>query len=280
MESLPIIEIGKFNRLEVLKTTKHGMYVGDEIEEILLPNKYIPDGLKVGDLIDVFIYTDSEDRMIATTLIPKIQVGEFAYLKVKDIGKIGAFMDWGLEKDLLIPFKEQLDRMQKGRSYLVYMYLDEVTDRLVGSSHLNKFLERENINIEEGQEVDLLIGNKTDMGYQAIINNHYRGLLFENEIFKEVVPGDKVKGYVKKIREDNKIDLTLEKQGFKHIDVYADRILSSLSANKGFLSLHDKSNPEEIKRELQMSKKNFKKAIGTLYKKRLISLTDRGIQLK
>ena len=277
--AIPLIEIGKYNHLEVLKSTEQGLYVGDDIEEILLPNKYIPEGLEVGDHIDVFIYNDSEDRMIATTLQPKIQVGEFAYLQVKDVTSIGAFLDWGLEKDLLVPFKEQLHKMEPGKFYVVYMYLDEVTDRLVASSHLNKFIEREVIDLEEGQEVDLLIGDKTDLGYQVIINNRYRGLIFQNEIFRKVDSGDCTVGFVKRVREDKKIDISLEKQGYQSIEPNADRIYEVLKANEGFLPLTDKSDPEEIQLKLQMSKKNFKKAIGTLYKKRMIRLEPKGIRL-
>lgn len=275
----PLIEIGKYNRLEVLKSTEQGLYVGDEVEEILLPNKYIPDGLQVGDHIDVFIYNDSEDRMIATTLRPKIQVGEFAYLQVKDVTSIGAFLDWGLEKDLLVPFKEQLNKMETGKSYVVYMYLDEVTDRLVASSHLNRFLEREQVDLEEGQETDLLVGDKTDLGYQVIINSKYRGLIFENEIFRSVQSGDRTKGFVKRVRPDMKVDVALEKPGYQSIEPNADKLYKELQANTGFLPLHDNSDPEEIRRILQMSKKNFKKAVGALYKKRLVRLEKEGIRL-
>lgn len=279
MAELPLIEIGKYNHLEVLKITEQGYYVGDEVEEILLPNKYIPEGLQIRDMIDVFIYNDSEDRMIATTLVPKIQLGEFAYLQVKDVTSIGAFLDWGLEKDLLVPFKEQRDKMEPGKSYIVCMYLDEVTDRLVGSSQLNKFLEREEIGLEVGEEVMLLIGEKTDLGYQAIINNKYRGLIFQNQVFKNIQPGDKTTGYIRQIREDNKIDVILEREGYQSIEPNADRIYEVLRENEGFLPLHDKSDPEEIHKLLQISKKNFKKAIGTLYKKRLIKLEDKGIRI-
>lgn len=278
MAGIPLIEIGKFNTLEVLKSTPQGLYVGDEVEEILLPNKYVPEGLNVGDQINVFVYTDSEDRMIATTLKPTIQVGEFAWLKVKDVSSVGAFLDWGLEKDLFVPFKEQVQKMEVGKSYLVYMYLDEVTDRLVGSSHLNKFLERETIELEERQEVQLLIGEKTGLGYFAIVNNKYRGLIFQNQIFKEIRPGDRIPGYILKIREDKKMDISLEKPGYQSIEPNADKIYKILQENEGFLPLHDNSDPEEIRQVLQMSKKTFKKAIGTLYKKRLIKLERKGIR--
>ena len=180
----------------------------------------------------------------------------------------------------MVPFKEQRIKMEVGQSYLVFMYLDEVTDRLVGSSQLNKVLELENIELEEGEEVQLLIGPRTDLGFQAIINNTYRGLLYENELFKDIQPGDRTTGYVKRIREDKKIDLSLEKQGYQSIEPNADRVMKVLKENEGFLPLHDKSDPEKIQKTLQMSKKNFKKAIGTLYKKRLIVLEPKGVRLK
>lgn len=275
----PIIEIGKFNHLEILKETPQGLYVGDDIEEILLPNKYVSEDMKIGDFIDVFVYTDSEDRMIATTLIPNIKIGDVAYLKVKDVSSVGAFLDWGLEKDLFVPFKEQRTKMEVGESYLVFMYLDDVTDRLVGSAHINKVLELENISLEVGQEVNLLVGSETELGYQAVIDNTYRGLLYKNELFQNISPGEVTKGYVKRIRDDKKIDLTLEKQGHESIEPNADRILKKLREGEGFLPLHDKSSPDEIQQALQMSKKNFKKAIGTLYKKRIVTLEAKGIRL-
>ncbi|MEQ8582882.1 MAG: S1-like domain-containing RNA-binding protein [Marinoscillum sp.] len=278
--SLPLVEIGRINSLEVLKSTEQGLYLGDSVEEILLPNKYIPEGLKIGDFIDVFIYTDSEDRLIATTLTPNIMRGEFAYLKVKDATSFGTFMDWGLEKDLLVPFKEQLERMDVGKSYLVYMYLDNVTDRLVGSTHLNKFVEHDHIELEEGEEVQILVGNDTDLGFQCIVNGKYKGLVYKNQIFKDIQPGDLTSAFVKQIRPDNKIDLVLERTGHESIEPNAEKLFEVLKKSDGFLPLHDKSEPEEIKRLLQMSKKNFKKALGTLYKKRLVTLDDKGVTLK
>lgn len=280
--TIPIVEIGKYNTLRVIKETDFGIYVGDEIEEILMPTKWVPEGTQVDDMIEVFIYNDSEGRMIATTMRPKIVVDEFAFLKVRQMTSFGAFLDWGLEKDLLAPFKEQSQRMEEGKSYLVSMYLDEVTDRLVASSQINKFLEHENIDLTEGQEVDLIIYDETDMGYKAIVNNTYNGLIFNNEIFGAISPGEKRKGYVKTLREDNKIDLSLQKTGFGvgSIEPNADKVLSILREKGGKLPLHDKSNPEEIYESLQMSKKNFKKAIGTLYKKQLIVIGEKGIDLK
>lgn len=278
--AVPLIEIGKINNLEVLKSTPQGMYVGDAVEEILLPNKYIPEGLEIGQMIDVFIYTDSEDRMIATTLTPNIMRDEFAYMKVKDTTSFGAFLDWGLEKDLLVPFKEQHQKMEVGKSYLVHMYLDDVTDRLVASSHLNRFLELNEIDLTEGDEVDILLGEETELGFQCIINGKYKGLVYKNQVFKNVQPGDSTTAFVKQIRPDKKIDLTLERTGHESIEPNAQKVYDMLQSNEGFLPLHDKSDPEEIKKWVQMSKKNYKKAVGTLYRKRLVELEDKGVRLK
>jgi uncharacterized protein len=277
--SIPIIEIGKYNTLEVIKETDFGIYVGDEVEEILMPTKWVPEGTQVGDKIEVFIYNDSEDRMIATTMVPKITLNTFAFLEVRQVTSIGAFMDWGLHKDLLVPFKEQLTKMEAGKSYMVYMYLDDVTDRLVGSSHVNKFVEKENIELEVGQEVDLLIYQDTDLGYKAIINNKYKGLVYRNEIFSDVEVGSSTKGYVKTIREDQKIDLSLQKVGFAALGEFAEQIMQVLKESNGILLLHDKSTPEEIYAKVKMSKKNFKKAVGILYKQRLIVIGDEDIKL-
>lgn len=278
--AIPIVKIGDYNTLRVLKETDFGIYVGDEVEEILVPAKWVPEGTAVGDDLEVFVYNDSEDRIIATTMTPKIRVNQFACLKVKQVASVGAFLDWGLEKDLFAPFKEQQERMVEGKSYVVYMYLDELTDRLVASAHLNKFFELENIELEIGQEVDLMIYQETDLGFKSVVNGKYTGLIYMNEVFQRLMPGDEIKGYVKNIREDNKIDLAINKVGFESIEPNADKILEILRSNGGVLNLHDKSEPEEIYKVLHMSKKNFKKAIGTLYKKRLIILSDTAIKLK
>lgn len=277
--AIPIIEIGKFNNLEVLKITEQGYYVGDAVEEILLPNKYVPEGLEVGDFINVFIYNDSLERPVATTLKPKIELNQIAHLVVKHVSSHGAFMDMGLEKDLFVPFKEQTTRMEEGQGYLVQMYLDELTDRLVGSAHIGKLLEFDDIDLEVGQEVEILIGNETEIGYVCIIENLYRGLIYKNQIFKKVQSGDFTTAYVKEIRPDNKVDLTLEPIGVESIEPNAQKILDVLKSSEGTLALHDKSSPEEIHSLLGMSKKNFKKAIGSLYKQRQIKILDQSIEL-
>lgn len=275
-----MIEIGKQNRLIVLRNTSVGLYLGDqEGQDILLPIKYIPEGIDINDEIDVFVYRDSEDRLIATTLEPRIQLNGFASLRVKDVNDFGAFLDWGLEKDLMVPYREQMTRMRVGQYQIVYLYVDETTGRLAASNKLDRFLDPEPVGLTEGDKVDLLVWTETDLGYNVIINQKYKGLLYKNQIFSVVEPGDEVTGYIKRIREDHKIDVTLQKQGIAHIEDNAQVVLDRLKKNKGFLALTDNSSPEDIMDELQMSKKTFKKAVGTLYKQRLITIEDNGITL-
>lgn len=274
------MKIGAYNRLEVLRDTSVGLFLGDASRnEVLLPNKYVPANAKKGNVLDVFIYTDSEDRPIATTLKPLIKLGEFACLRVKDVSNVGAFLDWGLEKDLLVPFREQKDKMKVGKSYIVYLRLDEVTQRLVATARLHKVFDKETKALEEGQEVDLIIGEGTEIGIEVVINHRYRGMLFRNEIFQDVMFGDPAKGYIKQVREDGKIDVSLRKTGMDNLEAGAQKILTELQANDGFLPLHDKSDPEDIQFQLEMSKKNFKRSLGTLYKKKLVVLEKNGVRL-
>jgi hypothetical protein len=275
-----MIEIGKNNILKVLRETSVGAFLGDnEGNEVLLPLKYIPKGISVDDEIEVFVYRDSEDRLISTTLKPKIQLHEFAVLQVEMVNQVGAFLDWGLEKNLFVPFREQGVKMAKGRWYMVYMYLDWQTDRLVASAKINRFLSNEKITVNEGDEVDVIIWETTDLGVNVIINNSHKGLIYHNEFFAQVQPGDLRKGYISRIREDNKIDVQLQMPGFGNIEPSAARILEILKNKDGFLPLTDNSDPEEIARRLEMSKKTFKKAIGSLYKQKIISLEKNGIRL-
>jgi predicted RNA-binding protein (virulence factor B family) len=276
-----MIEIGKINTLKVARASEQGFYlIGDDPQKsVLLPNKYIPEGLQIGDNIDVFIYKDSSDLIIATTLKPKINLHGFACLKVVDVSKVGVFLDWGLEKDLMVPFSEQKSRMRKGEYYLVYLYIDGESERLAASCKVDHFLERENLTVQVGDEVELLIGDSSDVGVNVIINDLHKGLLFHNEVYKDINPGMRVKGYIKNIREDKKIDVSLQKQGFANIEDTAQQVLDALTNNEGFLNLNDNSHPDEIADRLQMSKKSFKKAIGTLYKQKRILITDTGIQL-
>jgi len=275
-----VINIGDYTTLEILKEVDFGMYLdGGPFGEILLPLKYIPKEAKVGDEIDVFIYNDSEDRIIATTEKPKAKVGEFAFLKVKAVSEYGAFLDWGLLKDLFVPFREQVIKMEVGNKYLVRVYLDEKTDRIAASSRWHRFLEDKNETLEDGEEVEIKIATKTDLGYKVVVNDTYWGVLYENEIFEPIEFGETKKAFVKKIREDQRIDIILKKQSAEEVEESRSGILERLEANEGFLPLTDKSSPELIYEEMKMSKKAFKRAIGNLYKQRLIIIEEDGIRL-
>lgn len=276
-----MLAIGEYNTLTILRGTSVGFYLGDdEGNDVLLPHKYIPADAEVGQTIEVFLYRDSEDRVIATTLKPLIELNKFACLEVTAVTNFGAFLDWGLEKELLVPFREQNLKLRQGDWTIAYLYLDEQTDRLVASVKVNKYLEVEDIDLEEDEEVQVLIYEKSDLGYNVIVNNKYRGLIYENEIFQRVVWGDVLTAYVKKIREDGKIDISLQKAGYLNtIEPNAQKVLDSLKAAGGSLSLSDKSDPIDIQTQLEMSKKNFKKAIGNLYKQKMITISEEGISL-
>ncbi|HLA55164.1 MAG TPA: S1-like domain-containing RNA-binding protein [Flavobacterium sp.] len=277
-----MINIGIDNTLTILRDTKVGIFLGTGIEgeEILLPNKYVPKEFKIGDEIIVFVYLDHEERPVATTLEPFIYLNEFALLRVNYINQFGAFMDWGLEKDLFVPFKEQARPMEKGKRYLVYMYMDEQTNRLAASSKLNQFLSNDELKVEKFDEVDLIISHITDAGINVIVNEKYKGLLYQNEVYDDSLkPGQRMIGYIKNIRPDNKLDVMLQKPGYENIEPNAEIILEELRLNRGFLRLNDDSHPEDIKTVLKMSKKTFKKAIGALYKEKLIEIKDDGIYL-
>ncbi len=274
-----MINIGEYNELEVVKQLEFGIYLRADDIEILMPTKWIPVGTRIGDLLNVFIFRDSDDRLIATTVVPFATANTFAFLEVKQTNSIGSFLDWGMDKDLMVPFREQQIKMDPGSSYVVYVYVDEKTNRLAASARLNKFIEGNDLTIREGDKVDLLIYSETPLGFNAIINNHYSGLIYKNEIFETIRIGDKVKGFVNRIREDNKIDLRLQKSGFELVDEVKWNILKIMKEGDGLLSLGDNSTPEEIKAKLHISKKAFKKAIGALYRERLIMLTEKGIEL-
>lgn len=272
--------IGLINELEVVKEVDFGVYLdGGPHGEILMPKRYVPEGCKPGDTLEVFIYLDSEDRLLATNEKPKAMVGDFALLTVVSVTSVGAFLDWGLPKDLLVPFREQQQTMEAGKSYLVYVYLDNESQRIVATSKLDKCVDNIPVDYEVGEEVDLLIAGQTDLGFKAIIDNSHWGMLYKNEVFQPLTTGQRLKGFIKTIREDEKIDLSLQKEGYEKIDDISQSILNKLATNSGFLSLTDKSSPELIKQTLYISKKNFKKAIGALYRQRLISIEDNGIKL-
>jgi len=274
-----LVELGKFNRLEIVKEVDFGYYLdGGEFGEILLPHNSTDQLHKIGDTLDAFLYKDSDDRLIATTVTPLAQVGEITSLKVVALTPVGAFLDWGLEKDLLVPFAEQAIPMIEGNKYLVLVYID-VSGRIVASSKLDKRLDREPSNYEEQQHVNLVICDHTDIGYKAAINSMHWGVLYRNEVFKELRIGQKMSGYINRIREDGKIDLLLEKPGYVKNDELGTKIIIFLKKNHGVSHISDKSSPEIITRLFGVSKKKFKQSIGALYKSGQILLTKEGIRL-
>ena len=278
-ESAPL-RLGHYNRLEVIKELDFGLYLnGYDGEEILIPRVYVPEGTQIGDFLEVFIYRDSEDRLIATTLKPYATVGEFAYLKVKDVSRLGVFLDWGLMKDLLVPFGEQTHKMGLGRSYLVYIYIDEESERIVASAKLDKFLENDSSKFTEGQEVSLIPYEYTDLGIKALIDKRVIGVIYKSEVFQDVILGEVTKGFIKKIRTDTKIDLALVRQGYDRIDNVKSQIYDLLVSKEGFLPYTDKTDSEIIYRDLQMSKKDFKKAIGGLYRDGKVKLKEDGVYI-
>ncbi len=273
--------IGKFNILSVIALTENGAYLAaQELGEVLLPNRYVPENLQVGDTLKVFLYLDSADRLVATTLIPKVQVDEFASLKVVQVNKMGAFLDWGLPKDLLVPFNQQHSKMEVGKYYLIRAYLDTRTERIAASSKLDKFIDIYPPNYNEGDQVDIIIASQTDLGFKAIINNQHWGLLYNNEIFQSIRLGKKVIAYIKKVRDDGRIDLILTRSGKRKVLDFKETLLIQLAQHNGFLPLHDKSSPELIKQRLGVSKKTFKSTVGNLLKEGKISLSSEGISLR
>ena len=273
------MNIGQYNTLKIDRDTQVGLFLTDGKDDVLLPNKYVPKVFEIGEEIIVFVYLDHEQRPVATTLEPYILLNEFALLRVNYVNQVGAFMDWGMEKDILVPFKEQARPMEKGKRYLVYLYMDEKTNRLVASSKTNQFLNNDELTVENGEEVELIVSHITEVGINVIINEKHKGLLYKDEVYDDIRTGDRLRGYIKNIRPDNKIDVALQIQGYQSIDPNAEKILSELGASRGFLRLNDNSHPEDIKTVLKMSKKTFKKAIGALYKDKLIEIKDDGIYL-
>ena len=275
-----MITLGQKNTLEILRETDHGVYLIDEEDnEVLLPNRYVPKEFKIWEKIDVFVYLDNEERPVASTDMPYIMRDDFALLRCNEVTDYGAFLDWGLVKELFCPFKEQAFKMKPGGWYLVHCYLDEKTDRLVASSKTNRFLDNRELTVSQFDEVDLIVSHPSDIGMNVIVNKTHLGLIYKDQIFKDLSIGDRLKGIVKKIRPGNKLDIGLGQIGYRNIEPNAERIMHELHDNSGFLNLTDKSSPEAIKDALQMSKKNFKKAIGTLYKQREIEIKSDGIYL-
>lgn len=278
-----MFKLGTYQTLNVARTTPQGYILQNTStrsdKEVLLPKGLAFRDLQKGENVHVFLFKDGDERVTATMQDPKITLGGIALLRAKDVNRYGAYLDWGLNKDLFVPHSEQKTMMKEGHSYLVYMYLDEETDRLVATPKIERFLDDEEITVEEGEEVNLWIWNRTDLGYNVIINEKHKGLIYHDEFFSDVNYGDKTTGYIKQIRPDNKIDVTLRPIGYDKVEPNADLILRRIKEAGGFLNLHDKSDPDEIRNRLQMSKKTFKKSIGMLYKKNIIRIEDDGIYL-
>lgn len=275
-----MIQLGEYNTLKILRDTPPGLFLGDEEgNEILLPNKFKPKTFEIGDELEVFVYLDNEERPISTTQTPDLTLNTYGYLKCSDVNRFGAFMEWGIDKQLFVPFKEQARNMKVGNWYIVYLYLDKVTNRLVGSSKTDKFVSNDHLTVEAFEKVDLLITHITDLGAKAIINGKHSGLIYMEDIFEDIRTGDRIPGYINNIRKDQKIDLVLQRPGYRSIEPNAQYIYEELKMAGGFLPLHDKSTPQEIQDGLGLSKKSFKKAIGTLYKERKIKILENGIEL-
>ena len=275
-----MIELGRKNNLEILRDTSVGLFLGDEEgNDVLLPNKYVPSEYEIGAKITVFCYLDYDERPVATTLEPDIMLGEFRLLQVAEVNEFGAFMQWGLEKHLLVPFREQRVKMKEGQWYVVHCYLDDRSGRLVASNKLDRFLSNDTIDLKEWEQVDLVVTRQTDLGWEVIVNEKHKGLVYFNEVFKPINIGDVIPGCIKTIRKDNKLDISLQPLGAKVLEPAANKIYEVLVESGGFLGLHDKSAPEEIRDIFQMSKKTFKKGLGTLYKERKIKIESDGISL-
>ena len=274
------IELGKYNQLEVVKSVDFGLYLdGGDNGEILLPARYVPEGCKPGDMLNVFIYLDNEERLIATTLDPLVQVGEFACLEVAWVNEYGAFLDWGLMKDLFVPFREQKMKMLKGRKYVVHAHVDEESYRIMASAKVERYLSKEMPPYQVGEELEVMVWHQTDLGYKVIVENKFSGMLYRNEVFQSLEPGMKLQAFVKQVREDGKLDMSLHKGGAKKIGSFVDALYDYIKEHEGYIPFHDKSDAEDIYATFGVSKKVFKKSVGDLYKKRLIVLEEGGIRL-
>ncbi|UOG75770.1 S1-like domain-containing RNA-binding protein [Hymenobacter tibetensis] len=277
----PSMLLGDYNELEVDREVDFGMYLRSDDGDMLIPRKYIPTGTRIGDVLRVFVYRDSEDRLIATTLDPLVKVGEFAALTVRDVTPLGAFLDWGLEKDLFLPYRNQRRSLRVGQRETVYVYLDDTSDRIVATAKWERQLPTDMpFPGKAGDEVHLFVADETDMGYKVIVNGTHQGLLYHNEVFKPLRLGDMPTGYVRQIREDGKLDISLQRVGYDEALAAADTLLEALrQAPEGRLQVGDKSEPDDIYRRLGMSKKVFKKALGTLYKRGEVQLFPEYTQL-
>ncbi|WP_394152337.1 S1 RNA-binding domain-containing protein [Vibrio maritimus] len=277
-----MINIGRTNQLEVIKEADFGWFLdGEDYGSILLSKKHAPEGVAIGDKVDVFIYFDADNQVVATTDTPIAQVGEWGLMKVEGINSVGAFANWGIkEKDLLIPFSEQRGRLSEGKTILVYVYTDKASGRIVGTTKFNKLLDKTPARYQRNEQVDLLIAERSDLGYKAIVNGQHWGMIFPSDVIGKLFVGKKLKGFIKQVREDGKIDLSLQKVGVAKMDDLSEKILSLLEKKGGFLPLNDKSTPEAIFAAFKTSKGTFKKSIGGLYKQGKISIEKDGIHLK
>jgi len=275
-----MLKIGQYNELVVESRVEFGLYLDSDAGRILLPNKYVSEEFNIGDTLEVFIYTDSEDRLVATTLQPKGIVDDFVFLKAKEIVSFGTFMDWGLEKDLLVPKSEQQERMLPPRKYLIKICFDEGTGRVYGTAKISTNCDKNTQDLAAGQQVDLLIHSLTEIGIMAVVDNRYFGMLYKSETYQDLAVGDRCTGYIMRLREDNKIDLTLKEPGYSSVKGSGDTIVDLLNAAGGFIPCHDKSSPQEIKEIFSMSKKEFKRAVGGLFKRGVLTLGKDGIRLK
>lgn len=275
-----MIKLGKYNTLRADRNTEPGVYLEDENgEAVLLPHKYVPLTLRLGDMLEVFIYADNENRPIATTLKPSMCLHEFGLMKVNSVTNYGAFAEWGVAKDLLIPLKEQAKKLQEGQTAIGYLFIDELTGRLTASTKLARYMSDEKPELGVGDEVDILVADGGDLGVQVIVNNKHWGMVYDSDIIEPLMRGSKMKAFVRKVRDDNKLDISLEKDGYQKVEPNAQRILDAIDKNGGVLNLTDKSDPEDIRDQLVMSKKTFKKAVGLLYKEKRIVIEDTCLRL-
>ena len=274
------IRLGDYNLMKVVKEVDFGMYLDGGVEgEILLPKRYVPEGLKMGDDIKVFVYLDQDERPVGTTLQPLAKVGEFAWLEVAWVNEYGAFLNWGLMKDLFCPFREQKRRMERGQHYIVYVGIDEDSYRIVASAKVEHFLSHDVPGYRHGDEVSLLVWQKTELGFKVIVDNRFAGLVYEGQVFRQLTTGDRLKGYVDRVRPDGKLDITIQPTGRRNTEEFSDVLLQYLRDNNGQCDLGDKSPAELIADRFKVSKKTFKKAVGDLYKRRLIEICDNGLRL-
>ena len=277
---MDFIRLGDYNRMTVVRTVDFGVYLdGGEEGEVLLPARYVLDGCKEGDELEVFVYLDSEERLVATTQTPLAKVGDFACLEVAWVNEYGAFLNWGLMKDLFCPFREQKMKMEKGKSYIVHVHIDHESHRIVASAKVEHYFDPSFPPYRYGDETDLLVWQKTDLGFKVIIDNRFPGLVYKNQIFKDIRTGDRMKGYIEAVREDGKIDVMLQPTGWRMTKETADVLLDYLETHQGVCLLTDKSPAEDIYQAFQVSKKSYKKAIGDLYKRRLITIEEDCIRL-